>query len=218
MKWLSLCILILGPCMLVAQGTLERVSVTMDLMDTEISIKQRFVLDAPDSIQSIHLKALQFEGTVLSKIAIEDGQKEIVFKEEDQKGLQQLKLRSITGFKTIDLSYRVQVGHEKFYLPLFFTELPAATSDNDFFKMEMHLSKTQGYTIYFPGVPIKEQINGEIRTLSMEVPALPSMVRMELFKGDKGAYYVDYIDMTVALLFVGIGLLIWKYRKHLIYG
>ena len=218
MKWILSFFIVWLPSLLWSQGTLEKVSVDIKFQDATILVRQQFTMNMPDSIQTIRLKALEFEGNTFLGEVVANGIRPIIVEKEEKKGLDQLKLTSASGFKEIMLSYKLEVVKGTFYVPLFFTELAATSSDIDFFQMKMQMSEQLDYAIYFPGVPVQEQIEKGIKAVRFTVPALPSLVRMELFSEKKEAGFLDNVDMIVALLFVGIALLIWKYRKRLAYG
>ncbi len=203
---------------MIAQASLKAVSVDIDFKGTTVVVRQQFSMMVPDSVQKIHLKALEFKGTEFKGVIAANGIKPVKVEEQLQDGLRQLALSSDVGFDEITISYQLQIGQGILNLPLFFTELPAVPSKTDFFRMKMQMPEGLRYNLYFPGVPVEEQTHAGVKTVQLQVPALPSLIRMELFYGEKETRLMDIVDIMVAFLFVGIGLLIWKYRKRLAYG
>lgn len=204
-----------------AQSELTSASVEIDIKDTSyIEIKQTLLLNVPDSIQQMNLKLLKFEGTSVTLNEINSSEEVISFTEIDSKELQQITLFSDgKPFQAIELDYSVQVENEEFYLPLFFTDLPASSSDNDFFKARIQMQNNQNIIMHFPNVELTENIEFNKKNVTMQVPALPSLFRMEFTsEAVSKASITAIIDWVVALVFVLIGIIIWRNRKQLMYG
>ena len=203
------------------QGQLTGVTTTVNMLGPTIQITQEFALDLPDSIHRVTLKALNFKGTTLSNINVKANQEMATVKEA---GAEQLKQFTVTGqdgvpLKNVMLSYTIAADHSNFYVPLFFTNLPAAHSDIDFFKGSLYLYVNTDYRILFPKVSLNEFPDNAIKEVVFELPALPSMIRLQIDPKDTLDFWEgNRVDMLVALLFIGIGFLIWKNRKRLAYG
>lgn len=205
----------------IAQSELTAASVNIMVKDTGINVQEFLILNVPDSIQTIELKTLEFEDIILSVNRVMSDGKILDFNHNVSKGLNLLSIKSNgKPLKELQVLYTVQVKNEAFYLPLFFTNLPATSSDNDFFKLNITLDKAQDYVIHFPKVDIEVNEQQSLKTLTMQVPALPSLIRMELPLSSKAnsLQFIDLIDWIVALIFVIIGYFIWRNRKQLMYG
>lgn len=221
MRNIILFLSVLYSCIVFGQGELLSVSAKVDLTKSVIDVEQVLKLDLPDSIQSIDIKNLHFEGTqIIFNSAIVGGNK-LSVKEISSDGLTHLELTSNgKPLKEVLLNFKAEVQQGVFYLPLFFTNMSAASSENDFFKMTMKINTTEDYIIHFPNVDVTETITETIKTVSLEAPALPSVIRMELISKDeeKGLEFLDLVDWLVAFIFGVIGVLIWKNRKRLMHG
>ena len=118
---------------------------------------------------------------------------------------------------SIQLSYTVKVSKDIFYVPFFFSNLSAASSDDGFFKL--NLISSESIHVHFPTTEMIEAMDGDVQRSSFELPALISGVRLELLNDSESPRdIVAIVDGSVALLFAGIGFLIWYNRKKLIYG
>jgi|GEM_PF-1814206 len=204
-----------------AQGELLGVSTQVDMTGKVIEIRQDLALDLYDSITSIQLKMLVFEGTSLGEIAVTADEHTIKYKTITSEGMKVLEL-ILPEDKTCDkisISYPINVKDSDFYLPLFFTNLPAAASNDDFFNVQFKMPLTLQYRIHFPKVDTETTETATFKTIALNVPALPSLLRMTVFtKEKKGLNYANIVDVLVIGIFIGIGFLIWVNRKQLIYG
>lgn len=221
MKYAVLILVLLHGFYAWSQGSLINVSAEADMSGTDIWMQQEFTVQLPDSVQSIALKALQFEGVALSAISIRSETEPLTYKTQKTKGLHHILLPLNLKEKTqsFKVRYKIQVQKELFYVPLFFTDLSAASSDNTFFKMDIKLPKEQPYHLYFPSLVTTEKSEGDLKRISFQLPALPSVLRMALpLEGGKKISFANKVDGAVALLFLGIGYLIWRNRKRLAYA
>ena len=204
----------------IAQGELTRSTVDITIKDKRVEVQQKLQLNVPDSIQEIELRSLEFAGTNLSLEKIIANGVDLNFEQNQAKGLNLITVTSIEQpFTNLDLRYWVNPEKAHFYLPLFFTNLPAANSDNDFFKANLSLPKDQKFELHFPKVEMTQSIEQNERLISLEVPALPSLFRMELLPKDaKGMQFATMVDWVVAFIFLLIGIIIWNKRNQLRYG
>ncbi len=132
----------------------------------------------------------------------------------------QLKVLSKQEGNWLEVKYVISEAPAITNIPLFFTELSAASSDEQFFQFSLNLPAHQSYYFHFPSGPVAERpgLDGQ-KQLSFTMPALPSVVRLELMEEDRtAAQLTTLIDIAVALIFGIIAVLIWAYRKKLIYG
>ncbi len=205
----------------VAQGKLLGVLTQVDMTGEVIEIQQDLALDLHDSITSIQVKVLLFEGTSLGEIMVTTNERTLEYETTISEGLKVLQL-ILPDDKTpdkISISYRIKVKRSDFYLPLFFTNFPAAASNDDFFKAQFKMPLTLQYRIHFPKVDTETTETATFKTVALHVPALPSLLRMAVFtKKKKGLDYAKVIDILVIGIFISIGFLIWVNRKQLVYG
>lgn len=198
---------------LLAQSTLESVSVQIRYEDDQFQISQTLHLNLSGSTETVTLKALKFDGLTIGAVDIPGLRYSQVHKDE----LIEIQVE-VAPSDSIQLSYAIKTSSETFYLPLFFTNLSAASSDDGFFKMDL-ISSSKFIHVHFPTVEIRETIEGGTNRTSFELPALISGVRLELLNDSESPRdIVAIVDWSVALLFTGIGFLIWYNRKKLIHG
>lgn len=202
-----------------AQNELLGGSATIIIVEKKIHVEQLLEVQLPDSVSQLTLRILDFKGSLLSDISIVSNEKETDFKDEKVEGLHTIKIISNEGFKQLKLSYWVTVREADFYIPFFFTDLPAVNSDNDFFKLNISLPKTQEYVLHFPNVALNETYKADSKNISLAVPALISVLRMELLESEnQHIRFASLMDGLVGGIFVVIGILIWINRKRLAYG
>lgn len=220
MKWLLLLACSSITYSILGQETLTKATVKATLDNNTFQVEQRLYIEVPDSITSLDLKSLIFESSTISKIQVAAENQLIAYENVDTHGLIHLVLNiDKLSHQEIIISYQVGMEQSAFYLPLFFTDLAALSSDNDFFKMAIELPEGQAYFIHFPAMPIDQQQKDGTKTLQFELPALPSVIRMELLSSNmEKPLYIRMVDWGVAILFIVIGYLIWRNRKQLIYG
>jgi len=205
----------------IGQGQLTGVNTRVNMLGSDIQISQEFTVTLPDSIRTVTLKALLFEGTTFSSVLVESNGKLTTVKEEGHKGLRQFTV-SAEGdapLKTIMVSYILETQNNDFKIPLFFTNLPAAHSDIDFFKGALYVSENTKYQMHFPKVVLNELPDNAIKEVMFRLPALPAMIHLEVGAVDTAGFWRNnQVDIMVAFVFLGIGFLIWKNRKRLAYG
>jgi len=204
-----------------AQSELLNVSAQVVINGSDIVVEQSLILNLPDSVQGFQLKALDFKGTTLSEISAKSENTNLNLTKSYTEGLNLIQLAandSIT-FKNVVVKYKVAVEDADFYLPLFFTNLPAASSDNEFFKMNIKMLEKQAYAIHFPKVKTATKAANQYKEIMFQVPALPSLIRIELYSPETSKFnFIDIVDWVVGLVFVIIGFFIWLNRKKLMYG
>ncbi len=213
--------MLLGVSQLCAQGELTAVSVEVDIADSMLQVRQAFSLSLADSVTSFDIKALQFEGTSLDFLTASLEGDDLVLEDIPEQGMNRLRVNKAEGetWSRVVCTYEAKVRGKQFYLPLFFTNFSAASSQNDFFSIQIRMPKTQNYTVLFPTVKWEESGSQADKVMRFEVPALPAFLRLKQQDGEKaGIALNDAVDIGAAFLFLGIGLLIWVNRKRLSYG
>jgi hypothetical protein len=203
-----------------SQNRLIGVSVDLEISGSESYVTERIIFDLTELTDSIHLKALSLKGSnIYIKDIFLDG-KSISFKEAEQEGIIKISFDAdgYSGELHFNVIYTVEVEDNKFYIPMIFTEYPGASSENDFFQLEIISPINQEYTLHFPKVPNERIVGEETIITSLLLPALPSMLRMELVDEGNFLSFFQMVDILVAGIFIGIGFLIWKFRKYLNYG
>ncbi|MCC1485104.1 hypothetical protein [Winogradskyella immobilis] len=204
---------------IIAQSQLTSASAKVDMSTEVISVTETLNFKLPDSIHNITLKALKFQKIAIEIIEVISEDKNLDFQIIPDKGLHQIRITSKEQIKSINLNYKVDVKNNNIQIPLFFTDLSAATSENDFFIAEIKTNSNDYLNVLFPNVDLNESMENELKILRLEIPALPSVLRLErLSTKEKGFTFLSIIDGLVALIFVVIGILIWRNRKRLIYG
>lgn len=214
-------LIFLGVTTLSAQGELTAVSVEAVRGDSAFQVRQTFALSLADSVSSFEIKALQFEGTRVDFLTATLQGTDLVITDIPEEGMERLKVGKEEGktWSEVVCTYEVKVTNQQFYLPLFFTNFSAATSENDFFNLQLRMPKTQNYRVLFPTVKLEESLNEMDKVISLEVPALPAFLRLQRFEGDQGGLTLNAtVDLLAVFLFLGIGVLIWVNRKRLSYG
>lgn len=223
MKRLLLLFTVVFSILIQAQGELKSASADIYIEDNRrIVVKQNLKVNVPDSIWQMNLKLLKFDGTlsVLNEIKSDGEPIKHTFAKSYSDDLHIVEIESNgKPFTDIELNYTVAISRESFYIPIFFTELLSTSSNNDFFEVNIIRHSTQNMILHFPKVnQIESDITGE-KITSIQVPALPSLIKMELPSSNTSKISVTTIvDWVVALVFVLIGIIIWKKRNQLRYG
>lgn len=204
----------------IAQSELTNATVDITINETRVEVQQNLQFNIPDTVQKITLRGLEFAGTNLVLNGISSVGKALDFNQSQGKGITSVTITTNEQpFKTLVLNYTIIPAKANFYLPLFFTDLPAANSDNDFFKASLKLPKNQNLLLHFPKVELAESETANEHLINLEVPALPSLFRLELLpKEATGMQFATMVDWLVAFLFVIIGIIIWNKRNLLKYG
>lgn len=221
MKRLIYILMFLGVTSLSAQGELTAVSVEVAMEDSVLQVQQTFSLSLADSVSSFEIKALEFEGTNLDFLAATLAGEELALTKIPEEGMERLEVSKPAGkaWSVVVCTYEVKVTDQQFYLPLFFTNFSAATSENDFFSMQLRMPAAQNYRVLFPTVKLEESLNETEKVISLEVPALPAFLRLQRLEGaQRGLSLNATVDLLAVFLFLGIGILIWVNRKRLSYG
>ena len=218
MKTLFCFLLTLSGCTLMAQSTLLGGSASLDVDVQKVQVQQTLELQLPDSVQQLRLRVLDFDRSALSNVSISVENKEIPFEASGTEGIRNFDLVSNKGFQQLDITYEVNFTQPDFYVPFFFTDLASEDSENGFFKIAISLPEAQAYTLHFPSLNTKERANDGNKMVELELPALISVLRMELIDGEKTLGFASIMDGLVVFVFVVMGILIWMNRKRLVYG
>ena len=229
MRWILTICALSTVQFLFAESTISGVKTSLVCAEGEYFVQQDLMVELDDTLSYFDLKALIFEGTEIKYIDVsfgrENGSKDEVMSPVDYEALNSSGITHLRisnkpkKVALIRLQYALRISKDVFYVPLFFTDFGAASSDNDFFRMNIQYAETANYHLHFPTVPISTENQDGTLISQFELPALASMIRMErLEDSNERVNYVNIIDGSVALAFVIVGFLIWYYRKQLIYG
>ena len=218
MKTLLCFLLSLSGCIVMAQNTLKGGAAVLDVDGQKVHVKQSLEVQLPDSVRQLRLRVLDFDGSSLSNISISDKNKKIPFEASGTGGIRSFDLSSDQGFQQLAITYEIDIAQSDFYVPFFFTDLASADSENGFFKIAISLPEEQAYILHFPYSNTKESADGGKKTVALELPALLSVLRMELVNEDKTMGFARVMDGLVIFVFVVMGVLIWMNRKRLVYG
>ncbi len=214
MRFLISSVYLLAASRLLAQSSLEAVFTNVDHRNGQFIVNQTFRIAHEGPSTSIELKALKFGGSFLGSIKANTNE----YVELHTDDLITIKLDDYQ-LDSIELTYTIEPTEELAYLPLFFSNLSAASSDDDFFKIDLNSPSDKFIHIYFPTVELIRSIKSESNVVSFELPALISGVRLEVLNDNEApGNLVAVVDWGVGVLFVGIGFLVWYHRKKLIHG
>ena len=221
MKKVFFGILFLIVGMLYSQGELTSASALVMVKKDTTFVQQNLHLNLPDSLRQVTVKMLEFEGNKLLKVsAIIKGRK-IPIKKDEGNGLITIpiELPIQESSADLELKYTVETKTLDRYVPFFFTELAATNSDNDFFTIKLQSAPDVNYTLLFPNVETIKKDLDDIKQIEFQIPALTSMLRLEMHEGQKtDIALATWMDGLVALIFLIMGFVIWMNRKRLAYG
>lgn len=205
---------------LMAKGqTLEGVQVHLSGHWPRLEMRETLTFAFGEIQSNITLKALQRTGVDLSEIVLLENDRPIAFDKSTEKGLLQIKTSLASKSGVVVLHYVILCDSRNMDLPLFFTEFAASSSEDDFFSMTMEMPATVQPFMHFPTVDLEESMSGANKVLTFQLPALPSMIRMELLEsGEPAPIYTQIADGLVILVFVLSAALIWTNRKRLFHG
>ena len=190
-------------------------------MENRTYVRQYLDLDLPDSLRPLNLRLLEFKGNSLLEVSAKVDGEEISLKRQDSDGLVSISATLPKGNSTpkLELQYTLATATAEHYIPFFFTELAASDSDNDFYALQLRLPEKQEYTLHFTNVPVKELFADGTKEVRFQVPALISVLRMELHPEARPQWsFAQLMDGMVVLIFLIMGVVIWLNRKRLAYG
>ena len=203
-----------------SQGELTKASTLIGVLDDEVVVKQNLHLNFPETTKNFTLKMLVFEGNELRDLSIYSDGKSIPINGDEVDGLITIPIEWPSGnlSNILELVYTVEMETEDKYIPFFFTDLAATNSDDDFFTIELRMEKNADYNLSFPNVKMTEKLTNEWKQINFQVPALTSMLRLEMHDGPRTDFALaTWMDCLVALIFIVIGIVIWMNRKRLAY-
>ncbi|MEM9362050.1 MAG: hypothetical protein AAGA43_05415 [Bacteroidota bacterium] len=204
-----------------SQGELAKASTLIGVLDDEVVVKQNLHLNFSDTTKNFTLKMLVFEGNELRDLSIYSDGKSIPINGDEDDGLITIPIEWPSGnlSNILELVYTVEMETKDQYIPFFFTNLAATNSDDDFFTIELRMDKNMNYTLSFPNVKMTEKYTNEWKQINFQIPALTSMLRLEVHDGPKtDIALATWMDGLVALIFAVMGIVIWMNRKRLAYG
>jgi len=226
MKWLPALLLLLPATTATPQSLLTGAEVTMVYAQEaqQLQVTETLYFDTIQAGQALTCKAL-----LLSDSFHDYSQPTIVLSGKGQTGpitkakaLQSFVVKFAQAQKNgwVQVSYVVNKHEALTEIPLYFTELAAATSAEDFFTCQLQIPKQQMVYFHFPTAVLSQSLTDQGQQLvAFNVPALPSMIKLELAEDvSRASFNTTLIDISVAVVFIVIGVLIYRYRKVLIYG
>ena len=197
------------------------VEVQYQLDAKQYSVKEVMNFDTLMAGETLKLKSLILNGSKETEPFIASRNAQFKVKKISQDLAEfDLQVWRNTSDNLLEVTYLVEEASGTTDIPLYFTELPAASSNEGFFRFEMDVPEKQSYHFRFPSVTLEEaMMDNGYKKVSFSMPALPSMVRLSLLEEDAEAPMATaVIDIAVAATFIFIALLIWRYRKKLVYG
>jgi len=204
-----------------AQGTLQSASVQVELSKEVIHIAQTFHLDLSDTITQIHLRALRFDHLSISDFTTQSDLFEVIENDIIPSKLYSYKI-NVTGDQKMDdltISYTLHRVEEQAEIPLFFPEIPAASSHDTLFLGELHMPEELAFRMDFPKVDFNQVVKEGSKKINFSLPALPSLLRIHY--GDEAHLSADIgllADWCIAAVFGIMAIIIWFNRKRLTYG
>ncbi len=224
MRIISVCVLLFFALVAKPQSKLAGAEVQMTYAPEIKKFKVKEKLYVTDILrdQSFTLKALLLDDNFQnnSEISVASSGKTTVNQTEKSDAFNLAKVTFNKDLEKgwIELSYTVKVNKDLTEVPLFFTELSAVSSEEDFFTFELELPENQSVYFHFPTTEvIQTPLVSEKQSISFNLPALPSMIRLELDES-QASNKIAVIDISVGLIFLLIGLLIVRYRNVFRYG
>ena len=204
-----------------AQGTLERASVQVDLSKEAIQLTQTLHLDLPDTTKHVDLRALRLDHLSLSGFTIQSDRYNVEAQDPASSKLYRYKILATDDEQLDDLtiSYTWHRSTEKAEIPLFFPDMPAASSNDTLFAGEIQLTEELVFRMDFPKVDYDQKVENGRRTINFSLPALPSLLRIQY--GDEGNLSTNIglvADWCIAAVFMIMAIIIWLNRKRLTYG
>jgi hypothetical protein len=212
-------IFIISSFCLSANGGVKSVEASVKINGSVAAISETIYFEIPDSVRSVVIKALPFEGSQVFIDSLKLDHELLSYEVLSMNPIILLRVPiGMLSSNKLTFHYRVKVKEKSFFLPLFFSELHSLNSDTDFFAMEIIWSQNENYTIHFPKVPMKVNHEGNEEVVSFQLPAAPSLIRMEMTDGKSGFSINQLIDISVGVVFLIIGFVLWIFRKKLAYG
>ncbi|NNF33976.1 MAG: hypothetical protein HKN68_07700 [Saprospiraceae bacterium] len=219
MKLLLTLSFIVSSLCLTANDGVQSVQANMIIQDGSIAIIEEISYELSNDPDSLIVKILPFEGSELfiDSILMNDAPQS--YEILTMKPIIIIKLSSVkNGMEKLIFHYRIAFNEASFFIPLFFSDLTATKSQSDFFNLKMNWSKDEDYNIHFPKVPMEVKENANQKFTTLEMPAAPSLVRMQRVEGHSSLSFNQVVDLGVGAVFLLIGLLLWMNRKKLAYG
>ncbi len=202
---------------LFGQGLLRKVSLVVHDSAEGYEIEQKFTLQLDSASPTFILKSLHFQGSLIKVNSVE-GNHDIDYEVAMTNPLA-IDVSTTDKLSELTVSYVVKTRRKSFYLPLFYTNLTATSSNDDFFTASINSNQMELLRLHFPSTQIDMEGATKDGILTFQLPALPSVLRME--KADNptaGILFTTVVDLAVILVFIIISFLIWRKRKQLFYG
>lgn len=208
MRFLALLFIGLGH-LAAAQTQLTGVNVNIESSQNEFKVRATYSVEVQDDTEGLNLKALTFGGARISDIRIV-GFEPVTSQDYELTSIR-IPFTKIQKPQKVIVQYQVVPG-EKGEIPIFFGDWQSASSDQDFFQLE--LNTAPGTNLLFPA---DSETSEDATIIRATLPATTSMIRVEQ-GSDSGSTWISRIDQLVIAIFMVIGVLIWFNRKRLIYG
>ena len=218
MRLVLIVILTLGFISLSANEGVEKVMVEIELKENSCFVKESILINLSDSSKKLRLRALTLDGSQMVLDSVHVNHEAISQEIMQINPTLDIEVNVPPENNSIDIYYHLINMEEEYSIPIFFTSLIGLNSELDFFKATIKSTIDKMYGIKFPLVPFIEKESGLYKTVSFQLPATPSMIRMVKVQSLKQMNSIKWVDWGVGLVFIFIGFLLWINRKKLAYG
>ena len=218
MKALLIGLLIGYSVCLQANDGVDSVIVEIEMKEDVLIVKQSIYITVVDEFDDFLIRALVIEESQVFIDTIHIDQQPTSFETLDMTPTLDFKLKVSNENSRIDVYYRLNEIGDEITLPLFFTSLSALNSEADFFNASIFRTVDQHFSVVFPRVPIEDMETGMFKITSFNLPAAPSMIRLNRVNSDESGKNIQWVDWMVGVVFLIIGLILWINRKKMSYG
>ena len=204
---------------LTANGSIDGVDFRMEVSDAVINIEEVISFSTVSGLNHVKLKLLSDYDSQVTIDSLSLNNKSLAFEITDLNPVLEIKLPlEEVGEGTIEVYYHIESAGDVNTIPVFFTDLAASNSDSDFFDAEFQWDQNDEIRIRFPSSNYETSLTNGKKISRLELPALPSMIKLQRGFSQSGPDVNEWVDWGVAIIFLFIGGILWKFRRKLSYG
>ena len=116
----------------------------------------------------------------------------------------------------MEISYQANIHSEEILVPLIFLPLSSLSTDENLFSATLSIPASYKLIESFPTINNDEVAEGVTRIYDVQLPVIPSLIKMNLAPKDKFQLgKTEILDAVVLVTLFILGLAGWKNRKAL---
>lgn len=188
--------------------------IDVDANAEEILVHEIILFSGDNNNLQATLQSMDFDNASINNLKVKvNGSTTAISLTKNNNGLFEAKI-PVKNFYSVDITYSTRATSLKVIAPLIFVSALTRSADEKLFTATITLPARYQLTESFPTIETTEVQEGSLRTYTVELPVIPSMIKFKMAE-DFVVGITEILDMTVLLTLGLLGVIGWKKRKML---